>query len=343
MEARRERGRCARSLACSARAARGIRALGPARQHGDRPAAGFQRALVRRGVDPERHAADDRQARGRAAASEIARDHQALVRRAPRADDRDRAARRARSSTASRRRADRVQDRGRIGKVEQRRRIGRVAAADRSRAGAQPARRARRPRRAASHSAATAPRAFAAERIDQLLVRTARARRGSPRARPATLEMPGQPGRRATSAACSRRRRCSCGLLDRRLVLAERGRPQYVAARDAIAAVEVGDRPRDAQQAVAAAGADRAALVEHPQRTQRAVAGAARRRAAPPGDSSALRQPARASWRSRAARPAPARRCDFVTGSAASSSAVGRSTATSRSIRSSSAPESLRR
>ena len=286
---------CPRSAGAAGRGRGGYACSGPQASTAIVAAAGVERALVRRGVDPERHAADDRQPRRGAAAAEIARDREALVRRAARTDDRHARARRARASSRGGVRPDHVQHRGRIGKVEQRRRI------DRRRSGRSALRRRadqrsrsgvgveRLPLRAELGSARAPPSASISAASGQREDAADRRALGAARARGGR-----RAGRSATSAAGSRR----TAPLTPPAPAARRpgGTP---AARSTwprstrVAPVEVGDRPRDAQQAVAAARADRAALVEDAQRAQRAVARRGAPRAAPPGESSALRQPAR--------------------------------------------------
>ncbi len=75
----------------------------------------LERAEVRGGVDPERHAGDDGHAGAGQRAAERARDLEAVGRRAAGADDRDRLAGRERG--------------GRAGDVEDRRRVGELAQA----------------------------------------------------------------------------------------------------------------------------------------------------------------------------------------------------------------------
>ncbi len=63
--------------------------VGACAEDGDRRAARLQRGMMRRGVDPECHSADDARAGARERGRELARDSFAVSCRAPRADDRD--------------------------------------------------------------------------------------------------------------------------------------------------------------------------------------------------------------------------------------------------------------
>ena len=79
----------AATAACSRQPRAGYGTCALAGEHADRPPGRLERAGVRRRVDPEREAGDDRHARRGQPAPERARDLEPVRRRPPRADDRD--------------------------------------------------------------------------------------------------------------------------------------------------------------------------------------------------------------------------------------------------------------
>ena len=147
----------------------------------------LERAGVRRRVDPEREAGDDRHARRRQPAAERARDLEPVRRRAPGADDGDAVlvAERARV-------AEHVQHRRRVGEVAQALRVLVAAAADRRRARPPPPARARRARRSAR--SARRPRRDAPTLEQVLVAQREHARRARVRCLNSICEPPGDRG-----------------------------------------------------------------------------------------------------------------------------------------------------
>ena len=350
-EARRhlgDRACAAHERAVQAALAGGIGDVGAAGEHGDRRAADLERARVRGGVDAQRHAADDRDAGGRQPAAEAARHLEAVGAGAARADDRDgRRVVRPRAPSSTPRIAGDVQDRRRVVGLEQARRIALVVAADR-RASPRPSHALARRAASKAPCASSSRAALAGERGDQLVVaqREQLARSGGARAGRARCAA------RARATSALRRRQSSHALMratapSRTSCWRSASASATCASRDARAALEVGDRARDAQDAPVAAGAERALLVGAPQRARAPRVGAHERRAAAAG--SARRSSARRCRRAGA--PGARGRRDVlahlvasvVAGVALELLGRGRCRSTSRSMRSSSGPLSLRR
>ena len=216
---------------------------------GDDGSAGLQRAGVRRGVDAEREARDHRHAGGGEAAAERAGDLEPVRGRAAGADDRHRV-------LLIRQPPGDVQHRGRVGELAQPLRVG-VVAAGRPALEPRPSRSAVPAR--ASKSAYARSTAERAER-EQRLVRQRQHAGGHLALAPLHVEVARQVRDEGGAPQA-----CVAGLMplcERGGLEAEAGGEDDVLWPDGVAALEVGDRARDAEDAAVAAGAEPVAVVE---------------------------------------------------------------------------------